>query len=202
MTRSPKSQQWLAAHLTPQIYLSRYFNRVEQNGEISTNYSFCLLVIMFLLLLPPTHHKCNSGSHARSKVSAAHIKSIVRFNPVLRRDGQYTNKSQWTLFTCWLPSSLWLVKLNVITDTDTFTHKKRAKRKQESHGGTHFHQQQRHSSCQLSRARWQQCIKVPTWYFMRYYNTILLNKLKGTANHLSPPLNQALTTQLHIQCSV
>ena len=54
---------------------------------------FCLFAIIFLLLLPPAHLNCNSGSHTRSKVSAGHTKSIVRFNPVLRRAAQYTNKS-------------------------------------------------------------------------------------------------------------
>lgn len=94
MTISHKSQQWLMACLILQICLSRYFwTEWKRMENLALTMRFCLFAIMFLLLLPPAHCNHNNGSHRRSKVSAGHIKSIVRFNPVLRRAVQYTNKS-------------------------------------------------------------------------------------------------------------
>lgn len=144
------------ALLIQQVSLSRYFNIVEKNGEITTNYLLLFVggSLHTLVITSPPELQQLYLKQGISQPYKKLTKSFGRFNPGLRRATQHTNKNQWTLYTCWLPSSLRLAKLNTIINIVLFLCAKVPKRKQESRGGIHFHHHKNHSSCQLSGTRW------------------------------------------------
>lgn len=75
---SCKTQQWVMALLIQQVSLSRYFNTVEENGEISTNYLLLFVggsLSTFVTTSPPEQ---NCSSYTWSKLSAGHRRSLQK----------------------------------------------------------------------------------------------------------------------------
>lgn len=84
------------ALLIQQVSLSRYFNIVEKNGEITTNYLFLFVggSLYTLVITSPPELQQLYLKQGISQPYKKLTKSFGRFNPGLRRATQHTNKNQ------------------------------------------------------------------------------------------------------------